>query len=342
MKVGILTGGGDCPGLNAVIRGAVKRGLNYGYEFAGIKDGWRGLLDAAAMPLTKDSISGILPLGGTILGTSRTNPLKKAQDTETVIKNIKALGIDALVCVGGDDTLSVAAKLFSRGLKTVGVPKTIDNDLSGTDFTFGFDTAVSIVTEALDRLRSTADAHHRVMVVEVMGRHAGWIAAYGGLSGGAHCILIPEKPFDVDEVCACVKRRRAQGKGFSIIVAAEGAHPLEAKGTLTKDAALDAFGHARLGGVGEFLALEIEKRTGLESRHVVLGHLQRGGTPTAYDRILATRFGIRAIDMVHEGRFGRMCALQGNKIVDVSLEEATSTTKTVDMEIFNIAGVFFG
>ena len=342
MKVGILTGGGDCPGLNAVIRAVVKKGFDYGYEFVGVKDGWKGLLDLSTMPLTKESISGILPLGGTILGTSRTNPLKKAEDIEKVIKNIKAGGIDALVCVGGDDTLGVAARLFSYGLKTVGVPKTIDNDLSGTDFTFGFDTAVGIVTEALDRLHTTAEAHHRVMVVEVMGRHAGWIATYGGLAGGADCILIPEKPFDISEICASVKRRSAAGKPFSIIVAAEGAHPSETKDIITKGQELDAFGHAKLGGVGEFLAGEIEKRTGHESRHVVLGHLQRGGTPSAYDRILATRFGIRAIDMVHEGKFGRMCALQGNKITDVSIEEAASKSKTVDMEIFNLAGVFFG
>lgn len=342
MKVGILTGGGDCPGLNAVIRAVVKRGLKFGYEFAGIKDGWKGLIKPSIVPITRETVSGILPLGGTILGTSRTNPLKSEKDTEAVIANIKAQGIDALICIGGDDTLSVASRLFERGIKTVGVPKTIDNDLSGTDFTFGFDTAVSIVTWALDRLHSTTEAHHRVMVVEVMGRHAGWIAVYGGIAGGADVILIPEKPFDVEEVCACVKRRKEGGKTFSLIVAAEGAYPKEAGGMITKDKTLDAFGHAKLGGVGEFLAGEIEKRTGLETRYVVLGHLQRGGTPTAYDRILATRFGVKAIELVHEGKFGRMAALQGNSIVDVSLKEATSVTKTVDPESYRIAEVFFG
>lgn len=342
MKIGILTGGGDCPGLNAVMRAAVKKGHQLGYEFTGIRDGWKGVLEMSTMPITKDTVSGILPLGGTILGTSRTNPLKKAEDTEKVFKNVKAMGLDALVCIGGDDTLGVAARLFTMGIKTVGVPKTIDNDLSGTDFTFGFDTAVSIVAESLDRLHSTTESHHRVMVVEVMGRHAGWIAVYGGLAGGADCILIPERPFDIDGVCECVNRRRAEGKYFSLIVAAEGAHPKETSGMITKDRTLDAFGHVKLGGVGEFLAVEIEKRTGHETRHVVLGHLQRGGTPTAYDRILATRYGVKAIEMIRDGKFGRMAALQGAKIVDVSLAEAASKTKTVDMEIFDIAGIFFG
>ncbi len=342
MNVGILTGGGDCPGLNAVIRAVVKRGMQFGYEFTGIKDGWKGLLNASTIKLTSEAVSEILPLGGTILGTSRTNPLKSADDTESVMKNIKALGLDSLVCIGGDDTLGVASRLFSRGVKTVGIPKTIDNDLSATDFTFGFDTAVSVVTESMDRLRSTAESHHRVMVVEVMGRHAGWIAVYGGMAGGADVILIPEKPFDIDEVCGCINRRKEAGKLFSLVVAAEGAVPKEGGGMITKDKELDAFGHMRLGGIGEFLAKEIEKRTNHESRYVVLGHLQRGGSPTAFDRILATRFGVRAIELVNEGKFGKMVALQGNKIVDVSLEEATSKTKTVDMELFRIAGVFFG
>ncbi|MBI5343844.1 MAG: 6-phosphofructokinase [Deltaproteobacteria bacterium] len=315
MNVGILTGGGDCPGLNAVIRAVVRRGLQFGYGFTGIKDGWKGLVETTTVKLTRDSVSGILPRGGTILGTSRTNPLKSEKDTETVVRNVKSLGLDALVCIGGDDTLGVAARLFTKGINTVGVPKTIDNDLSGTDFTFGFDTAVGIVACALDRLHTTTEAHHRVMVVEVMGRHAGWIAVYGGLAGGAHVILIPEKPFDIDEVCRCIENRKTGGR---------------------------AFGHARLGGVGEFLANELEKRTGIESRHVVLGHLQRGGTPTAHDRILATRFGVRAIELVNEGRFGRMVALHGDKIADVSLSEATSKAKTVDMEFFKTAEVFFG
>lgn len=342
MNVGILTGGGDCPGLNAVIRAVVKRGLQLGLEFTGIRDGWKGLIQPSTTKLTNEAVSGILPVGGTILGTSRTNPLKSPKDTETVVNNVKTLGLDAIVCIGGDDTLGVAAKLFERGIKTIGVPKTIDNDLSGTDFTFGFDTAVSIVAWALDRLHSTTESHQRVMVVEVMGRHAGWIAVYGGIAGGADAILIPEMPFDVDEVCAHVLNRKKKGKRFSLVVAAEGASPKEARGMITKDKELDAFGHVKLGGVGEFLAGEIEKRTGLESRHVVLGHLQRGGTPTAYDRILATRFGVRAAEMVKEGKFGRMVALQGSSIVDVGLDEATSKLKTVDMEMYRTAEIFFG
>lgn len=342
MKVGILTGGGDCPGLNAVIRAVVKRGLQLGHDFVGIKDGWAGLVDAETFELTRESVTGILPIGGTILGTSRTNPYKKDEDVKKVKENIKKIGLDAIIAIGGDDTLGVAAKLYTEGYNTVGIPKTIDNDLSGTDFTFGFDTAVSIVTWALDRLHTTTEAHHRVMVVEVMGRHAGWIAVYGGIAGGADVILIPEKPFDVDEVCGYIEKRKAAGKHFSLVVAAEGAFPKEAGKMITKDTTLDAFGHARLGGVGEFLAKEIEERTGLESRFVVLGHLQRGGTPTAYDRILATRYGVRAVELVDEGKFGRMVALQGNEIVDITLEEATRVTKTVDLELYRIAHIFFG
>ena len=342
MNVGILTGGGDCPGLNAVIRAVVKRGLQFDYEFTGIRDGWRGLINGETQKLTRNDVSGLLPLGGTVLGTSRTNPLKSEKDTKAVLDNIKKLGLDAIICIGGDDTLGVAAKLFDMGVNTIGVPKTIDNDLSATDFTFGFDTAVSIVTWALDRLHSTTEAHQRVMVVEVMGRHAGWIAVYGGIAGGADVILIPEKPFDVDEVCGYIMDRKARGKKFSLVVAAEGAYPKEVGGMITKDKELDAFGHAKLGGVGEFLAREIEARTKQESRFVVLGHLQRGGTPTAYDRVLATRYGVRAIEMVSEGKFGRMAALQGNKIVDVSLDEATRELKTVDMEMYRLANIFFG
>lgn len=342
MNIGILTGGGDCPGLNAVIRAIVKRGHQFGYEFTGIRDGWKGLVESMTMKLTADAVSGILPAGGTILGTSRTNPMKSEKDTRAVIDNIKALGLDVVIAIGGDDTLGVATKLSAKGVKMIGVPKTIDNDLSGTDATFGFDTAVSIVTWALDRLHSTTEAHHRVMVVEVMGRHAGWIAVHGGLAGGADIILIPEKPFDIDAVCKVVSGRRENGKNFSLVVAAEGAYPKEVSGMITKDKELDAFGHAKLGGIGEFLAREIEKRTGVESRHVVLGHLQRGGTPTAYDRILATRYGVAAIELVHDGKFGRMVALRGNDIVDVSLADATSKTRTVDPETYRIAEIFFG
>ncbi|MBE9528547.1 MAG: 6-phosphofructokinase [Proteobacteria bacterium] len=342
MRVGILTGGGDCPGLNAVIRAVVKRGLQFDFEFVGIRDGWGGLVEKSTIELSNEAVSGILPVGGTILGTSRTNPYKTEGDVDKVKANLKELGIDALICIGGDDTLGVASKLYDEGIHTIGVPKTIDNDLSATDFTFGFDTAVSIVTWALDRLHTTTEAHHRVMVVEVMGRQAGWIAVYGGLAGGADVILIPEKPVDPDEVCKYIEKRKAKGKHFSLVVAAEGAQLKEGTGIMTKDDSTDAFGHAKLGGIGEFLAREIEAKTGLESRHVVLGHLQRGGTPTSFDRILATRFGVRAVELVDEGKFGQMVALQGNAIVDVSLHEATSKTKTVDMEMYKTASVFFG
>ncbi len=344
MKVGILTGGGDCPGLNAVIRGVVTQGAQFGYEFVGIRDGWKGLVESITMELTTKEVSGILPLGGTILGTSRTNPFKHEGDVEKVISNLKALSIDALVCIGGDDTLGVASKLFDRGIKTVGVPKTIDNDLSGTDTTFGFDTAVSIVSEALDRLHTTAESHHRAMVVEVMGRNAGWIALHGGLAGSADVILIPEVPFDMDEVCAHVNKesREKAGKTSSLIVVAEGATPRGADGVVTQQKGVDAFGHVRLGGIGEYVAGQVEEKTGIETRSVVLGHLQRGGTPTAYDRVLATRYGVKAIEMVKDGSFGNMAALQGGEIVEVSLHVATGTNKTVDMELFKVAEVFFG
>lgn len=342
MNVGVLTGGGDCPGLNAVIRAVVKKGHQLGYSFIGIKDGWLGLVDNITVPLTASSVSGILPRGGTILGTSRTNPYKKDGDEAKVLANIEMLGLDALICIGGDDTLGVAVKLYGKGVKTIGVPKTIDNDLSGTDVTFGFDTAVNIVTEALDRLHSTTESHHRVMVVEVMGRHAGWIAVHGGIAGGADIILIPERPFLIDDIVDVVAKRRKEGKTFSIVVIAEGAYPKEAGGHVTKDKELDAFGNVKLGGVAELVAGEVEKRTGVETRYVVLGHLQRGGTPTAYDRVLATRYGVRAVELIEQGKFGRMVALKGSKIVDVSLEEATHKTRTVDDELYGIAEVFFG
>lgn len=343
MKVGILTGGGDCPGLNAVIRAAVRKGIvNYGYEMLGIKRGWAGILESDFMPLDLNSVSGLLPRGGTILFTSRTNLAKIPDGFKIAEANMKKAGIDALIAIGGEDTLGVANKLFKNGIKVVGVPKTIDNDLSATDYTFGFDTAVSIVTDALDRLHTTAESHNRVMVVEVMGRHAGWIATCGGVAGGADVILIPEQPFDIDEVCASIKRRHSRGKTFSIVVAAEGALPKDKESFITKDSALDSFGHVKLGGIGEALASEIEKRTKFETRAVVLGHVQRGGSPTAYDRILATRFGLCAIDLVHDGNFGKMAALQGNKVVPVELEAAVTKLKTVDKEFFEIAKVFFG
>ncbi len=342
MNIGVLTGGGDCPGLNAVIRAIVKKGHLLGYSFTGIRDGWLGLIENDTAPLTVQSVSGILPRGGTILGTSRTNPYKNEGDEKRALDNIKTLGLDAIICIGGDDTLGVAAKLFEQGVNTIGVPKTIDNDLSGTDVTFGFDTAVNIVTEALDRLHSTTESHHRVMVVEVMGRHAGWIAVHGGIAGGADIILIPERPFKVDDIVDVVNKRRKEGKNFSIVVIAEGAIPEEVGGNVTKDQELDAFGNVKLGGVGELVAGEVEKRTGLETRYVVLGHLQRGGAPTAYDRVLATRYGVRAVELVEQGKFGRMVALKGNSIVDVSLADATEKTRTVDDELYSIAKVFFG
>ena len=341
MRVGVLTGGGDCPGLNAVIRAVVRRGVQeYGYDFVGFRDGWRGPLENSTCELGIPQVRGILPRGGTILGSSRTNPFKVERGVERITENLADQGMEALVVIGGEDTLGVATKLAGLGVNVVGVPKTIDNDLSGTDFTFGFDTAVNIATEAIDRLHTTAESHHRVVVVEVMGRHAGWIALHSGLAGGANIILIPEQPFDIDKVCALVERRfRTQYS--PIIVVAEGAVPAE--GTMTTVAgAVDAFGHVRLGGIGDRLAAEIESRTGKEARAVVLGHIQRGGTPTAFDRWLATRFGLHAIAAVHDGDFGKMVALRGTDIVRVDLIEGTGTLKTVDPSLYSEAEVLFG
>jgi 6-phosphofructokinase 1 len=342
MRVGVLTGGGDAPGLNAVIRGIVRKGIDdYGDAILGFKDGWRGPIESDVETLTIDSIRGILPRGGTILGTSRTNPFKTEDGATKVIENLRELKVDALIPIGGEDTLGAAAKLAAVGVKVVGVPKTIDNDLNGTDYTFGFDTAVQIATEAIDRLHTTAESHHRVMVVEVMGRHAGWIALYSGLAGGADVVLIPERPFDIDQVAKHVRMRTARGRYFSIIVVAEGASPIE--GTLELAAGeKDEFGHVRLGGIGNVVAQELEKRTGYETRVTSLGHVQRGGTPTAFDRVLATRFGIAAIDAVHRGDFGVMVALRGIDVVTVPLEEATSQLKTVDPKLYEVAEVFFG
>ena len=340
-KIGILTGGGDCPGLNSVIRAVVRKGINDGYEVIGIKNGWKGLIENESGSLNLQSISGILPRGGTILGTSRTNPYKKELGVQKAIANYRALGLDALIAVGGEDTLGVAAKLAKEGLGIVGVPKTIDNDLSATDYTFGFDTAVNIATECIDRLHTTAESHHRIIVVEVMGRHAGWIAIESGIAGGADVILIPEIPIDMDEVCALLKKRHARGKTFSIVVVAEGAHFKEDH-TVLQEQKLDEFGHVRLGGIGEALAKEIEKRTGYETRVSVLGHIQRGGTPTAFDRVLGTRFGVKAVELIKEKKFGQMVALSGNKIISVRLETATGKLKTVDPEYYELAKVFFG
>lgn len=341
-KICVLTGGGDCPGLNAVIRAVVRKSMRYGWEIIGIKNGWKGLINGEMELLTDYSVSGILPKGGTIIGTSRTNPFKNQEDVQRVIDNINKFGIDAIVAIGGDDTLSVALKLHEMGIPVIGVPKTIDNDLSGTDYTFGFDTAVSIVTEAIDRLHTTAESHHRVMVVEVMGRHAGWIATISGIAGGADEILIPEEPFSIDEVCSNLRERYDRGKKFSIVVVAEGAKPKEGNSLVTQTDEKDEFGHVRLGGIGHFLAREIENRMDVETRVTILGHVQRGGTPTAHDRLLATRFGVAAVELINNENYGKMVALQGNKIVPVELNEAVSKLKTVDMELYEIAKIFFG
>ena len=341
-KIGILTGGGDCPGLNPVIRAVVRKGINEGYEIIGIKNGWKGLIENDTIKLTLEAVSGILPKGGTILGTSRTNPYKKEDGVKNLKENYKKIGLDALIVVGGEDTLGVAVKLIKDGVTNiVGVPKTIDNDLSATDYAFGFDTAINTATECIDKLHTTAESHHRIMVVEVMGRHAGWIAVEAGIAGGADVILIPELPIDIEEVCNLIKKRHQRGKTFSIIVVAEGAKFKEGDMVLQEEK-LDQFGHVRLGGIGEALAGEIEKRTGYETRVSVLGHIQRGGTPTAFDRILGTRFGVKAVESVKNKKFGRMVALVGNKVIDVPIEDAVKEIKTVDTEFYEIAKVFFG
>ena len=341
MRVGVLTGGGDCPGLNAVIRAVVRKGTKeFGHEFVGFRDGWRGPLENDTMELGVDQVRRILPRGGTILGSSRTKPFGVEGGVEQITSNLATHGCDALIAIGGEDTLGVATKLSDLGVHVVGVPKTIDNDLSGTDFTFGFDTAVNIATEAIDRLHTTAESHHRVIIVEVMGRHAGWIALHSGLAGGANIILIPERPFDIDKVCAQVESRFATSYS-PIIVVAEGAVPKEGTMELVSGEK-DAFGHVRLGGIGDRLAKEIEGRTGKEARAVVLGHIQRGGSPTAFDRWLATRFGLHAIQAVSDGDFGIMVALQGTEIVRVPLSEGTKELKVVRPELYDEVEVLFG
>jgi 6-phosphofructokinase 1 len=347
MKIGVLTGGGDCPGLNAVIRAVVRKSIQNGHEMIGIKEGWRGILESKFVKLDLESVSGILHRGGTILRSSRTNVYKIEGGEAQAIKSMKESGMDALVAIGGEDTLGIASKLAKAGVHVVGVPKTIDNDLNATDFTFGFDTAVNIATEAIDRLHTTAESHNRVIVVEVMGRHAGWISVYSGMAGGADIILIPEKPFDIDEVCETLKKRHARGKDFSIVVASEGAvfkkdETKTDEGLVLSSEKIDSFGHVKLGGIGNILAEEIEKRTGFETRATVLGYLQRGGSPSAFDRVLGTRLGVFAAELVNKGQWGKMAALQGNKIVAVSLEEAVGKLKTVDMELFEVASTFFG
>lgn len=337
MRVGILTGGGDCPGLNAVIRAAVRKGIfHYKDEFVGFLEGWRGVVENQTRPLNAEGVSGILHLGGTILRTSRTNPRKMEGGIDKCLATIKANNLDALITIGGDDTQGVANALVEKGVKIVGVPKTIDNDLSGTDACFGFDTAVSIATEAIDRLHSTAEAHNRVIVCEVMGRDAGWIAITSGVAGGADAIGVPEKPLDIDHICKVLKYRHDHGKKFSIVVVAEGTK-LPSGEKATQGAKLDAFGHERLSGIGQAVAELIEQKTGYETRSVNLGHTQRGGTPTAYDRMLATRYGTAAIDLVHEGNFGRLVVLRGTEITSIPLKDAIAKTRTIGDDLIALA-----
>ncbi|MFI7407419.1 6-phosphofructokinase [Streptomyces sp. NPDC049627] len=341
MRVGVLTGGGDCPGLNAVIRSVVRKGVQeYAFEFVGVRDGWRGALEGKIVPLDIGSVRGILPRGGTILGSSRTNPLGHEDGVRRVRDTLAAHGVDALVVIGGEDTLGVAAELSRQGVRLVGVPKTIDNDVSATDCTFGFDTAVGIATEAIDRLHTTAESHMRTLVVEVMGRHSGWIALRAGIAGGANVILIPERPFDIDQVCELVMSRFKINYA-PIVVAAEGAVPKEGQMFL-KDRTRDEFGHVRLSGIGEWLAQEISRRTGKDARTTVLGHVQRGGTPSAFDRWLATRFGLHAVDAVKDGDYGTMVALHATEVVRVPLADATERTKKVDPSLYDEFEVFFG
>jgi len=348
MKVGVLTGGGDCPGLNAVIRAVVRRTVaKYGGEVVGFRYGWAGVIDRNALPLGTDEVSGILPRGGTILGTSRTNPYKIPEGPQKIHRAFAEEGLDGLVAVGGDDTLGVAYRLFQEGLPVVGVPKTIDNDISGTDFTFGFDTAVAIATEAIDRLHTTAESHNRVVVLEVMGRHTGWIAVKAGIAGGADLILIPEIDFTLDEVSEIIRRRHGRGKNFSIVVVAEGARfPAEegdqGGGLVVQQSSTDAFGHVRLGGIGNKLAVELERRTGFETRVTVLGYTQRGGTPTAFDRVLGTRFGVLAADLVQWKQFGKMASVHGDKVLPIEMSHAIETVKRVDTELYEVARTFFG
>ncbi len=347
MRIGVLTGGGDCPGLNAVIRAVARLSHDLGWEVVGVRAGWRGLVEGRFAPLGPRETSGILPRGGTIIGTSRTNPYKLDDGVASVLRNFEQKGLDALVAIGGEDTLGVAARLHSEHeFPVVGVPKTIDNDLSATDYTFGFDTAVAICTEAIDRLHTTAESHNRVMVVEVMGRHTGWIAVMSGIAGGADVILIPEQPLTVEEACEEIAARHESGKLFSIVVVSEGYELTyrsgERKLVSGEARASDQFGHVQLGGVGETLAREIEERTGFETRVTVLGHVQRGGTPTARDRVLATRYGLKAVGLIQAGKFGRMAALHGDEIVDVSLAEATAELKVVPEDWYDVAKVFFG
>ncbi|HSC04208.1 MAG TPA: 6-phosphofructokinase [Solirubrobacteraceae bacterium] len=343
MRIGLLTGGGDCPGLNAVIRAVVRKGIDaYGDQLVGFRDGWRGVLEGSFMDLTIESTRGILPRGGTILGSSRTNPYKRDDGVDRVRQTLADFNVDGIIAIGGEDTLGVANRLNGDGVKVIGVPKTIDNDLGGTDVTFGFDTALHIATEAIDRLHTTAESHNRILVVEVMGRTAGWIALHSGVAGGADVILIPEIPFDIDEVCRLIRRRHERGRYFSIVVAAEGAVPKEGSMEVSQTGTTDEFGHVRLGGIGYVLEREIEARTGFETRATVLGHVQRGGTPTAFDRVLATRLGLCAIDAAHEDQWGMMAALHSNTVELIALADAVAEVRRVPVEHYQKFDVLFG
>ncbi len=343
MRIGVLTGGGDCPGLNAVIRAVVRKAIDgYGDEVVGFRDGWRGLLDDISEPLTIESVRGILPRGGTILHSSRTNPYKRDDGVAQAQATFEKHGLDGLIAIGGEDTLGAAHRLYTDGLHVLGVPKTIDNDLGATDVTFGFDTALQVATEAIDRLHTTAESHNRCLIVEVMGRHAGWIALHSGIAGGADVILIPERPFDIDEVCGHLRRRHERGRYFSIVVAAEGAVPKAGSAMTIDTGELDEFGHPRLGGIGTRLESEIEQRTGYETRATVLGHVQRGGSPTPFDRVLATRFGLAAIDAAHDGAWGTMASLRSTEVVRVPLADAVASLRTVPVAEYERYGVLFG
>lgn len=340
-RIGVLTGGGDSPAINAAIRAILVRSTTYEYEIFGIKNGWEGLIKGAGEDLKREAVSGILSEGGTILGTSRTNPFKIENGVEKIRENVKKFKLDALITIGGDDTNGVLHRMHQYDIKGVGIPQTIDNDIAYSDYSIGFDSAVEIVTDCIDKLHTTASSHHRIMIVEVMGRDAGWLTLYGGLAGGADVILIPEVPFDYDEIVNVIEKRREMGKDFSIIAVAEGAKPAELEKQVVASGKVDSFGHAQLGGVGNFIAREIEKRTGYETRVTVLGHLQRGGKPTAFDRILATRLGVTAVDLVHEGKFDHMVCMNGNAIISVPLEKALGEQKPIDVELYKLSKLFY-
>jgi len=342
MNIGVLTGGGDCPGLNPAIRAVVTKAISLGYNVTGIGHGWKGLLEKEVRPLTLESVHGILEKGGTMLKSSRTNPIKMENGIEIIKQNMKDLELDALVAIGGDDTLGVAAELYKNGVKVVGIPKTIDNDLNATDFCIGFDTSVNVVVDAVQRCRSTAESHSRVLIVEVMGRHAGWIAAYGGLAGGADCTLVPEVPFSIEDVCATLQRRFDSGQDNAVVVVAEGAKPEEKDDLALRNKEVDAFGHVQLGGIGHYLEKEIKERMGVPTRAVILGHIQRGGSPTVFDRVLGTRLGVKAVELISENKFGYMVALKGNQIEPVTLDKATGVNRKLETQFYDLLQLFSG